>query len=283
MSILHFHYHMEIAFSEPVWDHVYTLKCLPKTTQNQTIMECSYVVSPSNKIQEGMDSFGNRMLYGTAAEEQSLFTVDVTGRAGMGEGHLSRSVPVFDGRSRQEDISLYRYHTSLTRPEEKIRELLTHCRKETAQLSKGEVYDRACIYMSIVHESLEYCKGITNINTTAEEALVLRSGVCQDYAQLLVALCREDKIPARYVVGMLKGEGESHAWTEVYDHGRWIGLDPTNNVVVEQSHIKISHGRDYRDCSINRGVFRGQANQRQSIWVEVAEEEIENPMLLTGK
>lgn len=265
MSMLRFHYHMEIAFSEPVWDHVYTLKCLPKTTEHQEILECSYTISPANKIQEGMDSFGNRMLYGTAEERQSLFLVDVTGRVRMREGDYGYG---------NEDISLYRYHTSLTRPEERILELLADCRERTAQIPKARVYDRACVYMGIVRESLAYRKGITTINTTAEEALALRGGVCQDYAQLLIALCREDKIPARYVVGMLKGEGESHAWTEVYDNGRWVGLDPTNNVVVEQSHIKISHGRDYRDCSINRGVFRGQADQRQRIRVEVAEEAV---------
>ncbi len=69
----------------------------------------------------------------------------------------------------------------------------------------------------------------------------------------------------------MTGDGESHAWVEIYDGVRWHGFDPTNNVPVEDSHIKISHGRDYRDCSINRGVFTGQAAQRQSILVEVTE------------
>lgn len=285
MKRLRFHYHMEIAFSEPVHDHIYTLKCLPKTTQAQLITECSYHISPSCSVQESTDSFGNRMLYGTAKEEHELFMVDVSGRAVMRgideimDGDRDKCIDkgiedagVAERYKSEPDVSVYRYHTSLTRPNVRIKELLAHCREKTENAGQCPLYDSLCIYMGIVHESLKYGKGITNINTTAEEALALGSGVCQDYAQIFISLCRENKIPARYVVGMLMGEGESHAWAEVYDGSRWIGFDPTNNVAAEESHIKISHGRDYHDCSINRGVFTGQAKQKQSILVEVAEE-----------
>lgn len=271
MKRLRFHYHMEIAFSEPVHDHIYTLKCLPGSTDTQRITECSYQISPVSNVTESMDSFGNRMLYGTADKEHELFLVDVTGRAMLyrvDENVMDTEKTVLQGT----DISVYRYQTSLTRPDERIRELLARCRREAESAGQCPLYDRLCIYMRIVHESLRYGKGVTNINTMAEEALALGSGVCQDYAQIFISLCREDKIPARYVVGMLMGEGESHAWAEVYDGSRWIGFDPTNNLVTEESHIKISHGRDYRDCSINRGVFTGLAKQEQSILVEVAEE-----------
>lgn len=125
--------------------------------------------------------------------------------------------------------------------------------------------------MNAVYESMQYTKGVTSISTTAEEALSLGQGVCQDYAHILLSLCREEKIPARYVVGLLLGEGESHAWIEAFDGERWRGFDPTNNRLAEEDHIKISHGRDYRDCSINRGVFTGRATQRQTVLVRVTE------------
>ena len=166
------------------------------------------------------------------------------------------------------DLSVYRYRTPLTQPGKRTRELLGHCRKRTADMP---LRDKALVYMEAVHGSIRYGRGVTDINTTAEDALALGSGVCQDYSHILLALFREDRIPSRYVVGMMTGEGESHAWVEIYDGARWHGFDPTNNVPVEDAHIKISHGRDYRDCSINRGVFTGQAAQRQSILVEVTE------------
>ncbi len=255
---------MEISFSEPVHSHIYTLKCLPVTTGTQLIQECNYAVRPTDRIQESYDSFGNRMLYGTAEEEHTLFQVDVTGRAVTG-------ICDADAPGEKTDISVYKYQTVLTKPQGRIGKLLADCRKQegSMQLSLDE---KARFYMQTVHERLEYGKGITTIHTTAEEALALGRGVCQDYAHVMLSLCREDRIPARYVVGMLMGEGESHAWVEIYDGMTWRGYDPTNDLVVNDSYIKISHGRDYSDCSINRGVFTGQAKQCQSILAEVSEE-----------
>ena len=76
---------------------------------------------------------------------------------------------------------------------------------------------------------------------------------------------------ARYVTGLIIGEGESHAWVEVADDGKWYGLDPTNNILVEDSHIKIGCGRDATECQINRGIMHGGGKQTQDIFVNVSE------------
>ena len=110
--------------------------------------------------------------------------------------------------------------------------------------------------MHRVHDKLVYDKTLTDANTDAESAIHLSGGVCQDYAQIMISVCRALGIPARYATGMLIGEGESHAWVEICDSGRWTGFDPTNDVNVTDSYIRISAGRDHSDCSINRGIFR---------------------------
>ena len=126
--------------------------------------------------------------------------------------------------------------------------------------------------MHKLHQDLSYEKGVTTFQTTAEEAMKLKKGVCQDYAHILIALLRMMRIPARYVVGMMIGEGFSHAWVEMEADGRWYGLDPTNDVFVGENYIKISHGRDYNDCIVNKGVFTGMASQKQDISVIVCEQ-----------
>ena len=126
--------------------------------------------------------------------------------------------------------------------------------------------------MHKLHQDLSYEKGVTTFQTTAEEAMKLKKGVCQDYAHILIALLRMMRIPARYVVGMMIGEGFSHAWVEMEADGRWYGLDPTNDVLVGENYIKISHGRDYNDCIVNKGVFTGMASQKQDISVIVCEQ-----------
>ena len=90
-----------------------------------------------------------------------------------------------------------------------------------------------------------------------------------DYAHILLSLCRMEGIPARYVVGMLTGEGASHAWVEIYDNRKWYALDPTNMLIVQDEHIKISSGRDSQDCRMNHGIMVGNAFQTQEVEVTV--------------
>ena len=75
-----------------------------------------------------------------------------------------------------------------------------------------ETAERFCAY---VHGALVYAHGKTSVTTTAAQALACGSGVCQDYAHLMIALCRAVGLPVRYVSGHLLGEGGTHAWVEV--------------------------------------------------------------------
>ncbi|MDQ2943567.1 MAG: transglutaminase family protein, partial [Candidatus Dormibacteraeota bacterium] len=63
-----------------------------------------------------------------------------------------------------------------------------------------------------VYQSMTYQHGVTSVRTTAAEALALGSGVCQDYAHVMLAVSRACGLPSRYVSGHLLGEGGSHAW-----------------------------------------------------------------------
>jgi transglutaminase-like putative cysteine protease len=120
-----------------------------------------------------------------------------------------------------------------------------------------------------VYDTIEYTQGTTDINTTASDALKLGKGVCQDFAHLLISLCRLKGIPSRYVTGFMEGEGHTHAWVEYYDSGYWKAADPTQRKLVETGYIKLSHGRDYEDCSIERGVFSGRAEQNLEVFLNV--------------
>ncbi|MDI6815928.1 MAG: transglutaminase domain-containing protein [Actinomycetota bacterium] len=65
----------------------------------------------------------------------------------------------------------------------------------------------------------------------AARALEIKSGVCVEYADLFIALCRAKGIPAKYIGGIpTEGEslGKGHAWAEVYlaNYG-WVPFDPT--------------------------------------------------------
>ena len=96
------------------------------------------------------------------------------------------------------------------------------------------------------------------------------AGVCQDYSHVLLSLLRMAGMPARYVVGLMQGEGESHAWVEANCRGYWYGIDPTNHLLINESYIKLAHGRDYGDCMISRGISRNpRAIQTMDVSVSV--------------
>ena len=122
-----------------------------------------------------------------------------------------------------------------------------------------------------------YIKGITNVETTVDEILEKKAGVCQDFAHIMLQILRTLKIPCRYVSGYicpyqrgLRGEGATHAWVEAWvPRSGWAGIDPTNNVWVTNTHIKLATGRHFTDCSPVKGSFRGSAGQHLTVFVSV--------------
>jgi transglutaminase-like putative cysteine protease len=112
-----------------------------------------------------------------------------------------------------------------------------------------------------VHATLTYAHDVTAVSTTAAEAFSLGAGVCQDYAHVMLALCRLCRLPARYVSGHLPGEGGTHAWVEVLIDGGESGvvaraLDPTHGVTAGPQHLTVAVGRDYGDVAPTSGTFR---------------------------
>lgn len=144
--------------------------------------------------------------------------------------------------------------------------------------SIAEIIERSS---SAIFKKFRYVKGITNIETTVDEILEHGSGVCQDFAHLMLQLLRSMHIPARYVSGYIcpnengmRGEGATHAWVEAYIPGYgWTGIDPTNNAWVSNAYVKLAIGRDFSDCSPVKGTFRGNSKQHLSVNVSIGYED----------
>ncbi len=129
-----------------------------------------------------------------------------------------------------------------------------------------------------VREHVTYMPGATGVRTNAQEAWNKGQGVCQDMAQLTVALMRNAGLPARYVSGYLhpdpKAEpgstsvGQSHAWVE-YWAGSWTPLDPTSGAAVGERHVVVARGRDYADVPPLKGIYHGPSGGDMRVTVEV--------------
>lgn len=259
MKKLSFHYNMSLEFSQPITNHHFKLKCLPQTSSRQIISDLSFELTPSTAVSGSTDGFGNLTRYGSIYDTHTLFSVTVTGVCELNGGF-------FDTAVKKSTLGLFRVQTLLTEPGKTLRNFLNNL-----NLPYTSNLDKARRIMSAVYNHFEYTPRATGVATIAEESFKLQKGVCQDYAQVMLSICRAVGIPCRYVTGLLMGEGETHAWVEVESGGKWYGLDPTNNVEVGENHIVISTGRDSTDCSINRGTFCGNGTQLQKIYVKVEE------------
>lgn len=131
--------------------------------------------------------------------------------------------------------------------------------------------------MHDLKRTFAYDTKATTVRTTVDEAVEMRAGVCQDFAHVMIAALRAEGIPARYVSGYIfRGESQilgaeaSHAWCEAYlpPYG-WVGFDPTNDLVVNDHFVKIALGRDYRDVSPVRGVYRGSTRSEMHVNVDM--------------
>ncbi len=273
---LNFRYRMLLQFDSEITGHHYTLKCLPESNLRQRIAAMDIKLLPAGLHWESRDAFGNRELLGVLPERHDHFSAEVSGEVRLLLGTMSSDpsagpcLTLPDGTTlyaetpvRQEKLGVFRYPTELTRPGEKIKAFYDACAGGTADA----VW--AVQAMHSLHAAFTYQKCATDVSTSAEEALEKGAGVCQDYAHIFLSLLRLKGIPARYVTGMLRGEGESHAWVELALGEYWYGLDPTNDCVVAGEHVRIACGRDYRDCRISQGVFYGGARQTQQVSVVV--------------
>lgn len=156
---------------------------------------------------------------------------------------------------------------------------LNELKKTTDQYLQSDLtpYGIAMNFCKYVYEHFKYIQGITTVQTQIEEIWQIKSGVCQDFAHILCQMLRMAKIPAKYISGYIcpnkngiRGEGATHAWVEAYipDFG-WLGLDPTNNCIANETYVRLAVGRSFTDCSPVKGVYKGPSNHKLTVQVIV--------------
>lgn len=258
MKKLHFDYSMKISYSISVGRCNFTIKCFPQNTARQQVEKMDISISPPTEYCFGFDGLRNKQIYGLNDKPHTEFEFKISGDVTITEADYEEEV--------NDNIAMIFNHPhGLNIAGDNIKE---YYKKLNLEKCKNN-YDKSVVIMHSLYNDFVYESGVTTIRTTAEEAFTLGKGVCQDYAHIFIALAHQAKIPARYVTGLIIGEGESHAWVEILDNGKWYGLDPTNNEFVRDKYIKIGIGRDAYDCTINRGIMHGGGLHSQEIKANV--------------
>lgn len=250
-------HHYRYTYREPIKQLGQRLVMMPPDGHvDQVLLEHALNVTGTDGAHEvkwEWDRFGNRVARVSVPSVVEEVTFEAVYRV---ERALGRRVGVVGG------TEVFIAPTALTAPDERIAraaEVIRRSGDEDAEL----VVERAHEWAS---NAIAYQVGVTGVRTPAAMALHLGSGVCQDYAHILLAVLRLLGLPARYVSGHLLGEGVPHAWVETLVAGkdalggaRVIAYDPTNRRRAGMQYLTVAVGRDFADVSPTSGTFTGPA------------------------
>ena len=121
--------------------------------------------------------------------------------------------------------------------------LAAFAKREFDGLPKG--HRRVTAICNWIYDNIDYQRGSSNEQTTADESLLMRAGVCRDFAHIGIAFCRALNIPARFVSCYAYGlqPSDFHAVFEAYLDGRWWLFDATRQANLD-GLVRIGVGRD---------------------------------------
>lgn len=177
---------------------------------------------------------------------------------------IERSAPVAAPCVSRAEAAYFSQPTELTAADERLR-----AAADELAASAGDGEELAERISAWVADAMRYGSGATGVRTTAAQALAVGTGLCQDYAHIMLAICHVAGLPARYVSGHMLAEGGSHAWVEVLlphtdDDFRAVAFDPTNRRRPNLSYAIVAVGRDYRDVAPTSGSFSAPYSGRLS-------------------
>lgn len=271
------------TYTAPVIDSANQIMLYPVEDEFQEVENHNLVISFNPQIDIYDDFFGNRAGLFTIViphhELNILSEIEVVTKPVL---FPEDSIPANDQWN----------HLKMVREEYTYLDFLTKESFHKLNEVSGEVNERlnysatpfqvAMDMSAFVYNHFEYKQGITSVETKIDEVWNLKAGVCQDFAHMLLVMLRMAGIPARYVSGYicpknkdLRGEGATHAWVDAYipTHG-WIGLDPTNNCIVSDRHVRLAVGRNFSDCTPVKGTYKGSSEHTLEVSVSIENGEV---------
>lgn len=253
----------EYAYDEPVPFALQRLRLAPQNGPAQQVVRWTLAMEGATEEVRFLDQFGNDTRLVSVAGAPHRITIVAEGEVDTVE------TSGIHGRHRGfAPLWLFAAETALTGAGEGIAGLV-------AALPGGSDIDRLHALAAAVRAHVAFVPGATDTQTTAEAALARGEGVCQDHAHVFIAAARHLGLPARYVSGYLRLDGQaaqaaSHAWAEVHLDGLgWVGFDAANGISPDARYVRLATGRDYRDAMPVSGIILGKAAERLAVSITV--------------
>lgn len=250
----------------------------PRSIDRQTVRSHRIEIDPvPDWIESGWDYFGNAETRFAIHAAHRTLTVTTTS---LVEVHSEHSSPM--GCSRLSDVQQRLDRAQFTSPSPQVPGSRRAQLYASRSFRNGQPFLESIQGLSHrIHRDFQFDPNATTVTTPLEVVIAKRSGVCQDFAHLMIACLREVGVPARYVSGYivtepppgqlrLIGVDASHAWVSACSpEGVWVDIDPTNDRLIDTDFVTLAWGRDFSDVTPLRGVILGGGEQTLEVRVTV--------------
>jgi transglutaminase-like putative cysteine protease len=262
-------------YASPVRGSVNELHLQPISNEQQTVESFNLEISPASRVREYHDFYSNDVHLFEITEPHS--TLKIESRC-LVATHMQTALAL-DARPAprsqlRDALNVARCYDFIQASRFVDTTPATWRLAIDATPEEDDVWQSALQLMRFVHGHLSYQSNSTHVHTHMRDVLAARRGVCQDFAHVMIGLCRSLKIPALYVSGYLATQSASatHAWMEIFIPGLgWRGLDPTHNYQPDETYVKIAVGRDYADVAPVSGTYKGTTERTLSVEVKIKE------------
>ena len=270
-------------YERPVRESLMELWMQPQKTARQRLISFELDLNPAAQVFSYADSFGNAVYHFDVPQPHDKLTIVARSAVeteppgerpdalDMGEWDRLRSEFV-----RGECFDFLRMHGFVETTEALNAFVDEH---NLDDLRRRDPLTAMRMLSETIYQAFEYQPGVTDADSPIDLALSAGRGVCQDFAHIMLAVCRSWNVPARYVSGYLFTDRDAgdrsdpdatHAWVEVFLPSlRWVGFDPTNNMMTGERHVAVAVGRDYGDVTPSRGVYKGDSDSELAVGVSV--------------
>ena len=237
----------------------------PHDTDAQTVISWELVLEGAKSEASYLDQHGNHVELVSILPGARHVSI-----ACKGEVETRDTAGVLTSNRMVPPLWLYQRFTPLTTVGKGVRALVSELGR-----SPPLTVETLHALMNMIADRIVYNTEPTGSNTTAEEAIEIGHGVCQDHAHVFAAAARHLGFPARYASGYMMmldrvDQDAGHAWAEAWVDGLgWVGFDPANRVCPDERYIQVATGLDYREAGPLTGVMYGGEQEVLSVNVQV--------------
>ncbi len=253
----------DYSYDEPVPYALQQLRLTPKSRAGQEVVRWAITIEGGKLELEFDDQHNNHVSLVSTEPGKDRISINCEGEVTNDNG-----TGVIGTHGGYAPLWYFQRSTPLTMPGSLLQKLVK-------MLDEDDDVSKLHTLSSMILDKVAYEPGRTHAETTAEDALSLGHGVCQDHAQIFIASARLLGFPARYVSGYLFMEDQvqqeaSHGWAEAYVDGLgWIGFDVANGISPDERYIRVATGLDYKEAAPISGMRFGDGKEIMTVALQV--------------